>query len=199
MKKQLIIVSVALALAVGALVWVLLVGPGQIPIVNLVTSQPAPAETVTRKIAARLFYVAEDGLHLVPVDREIEYGEGTVEQASRIIEAQLGAAPEPYRSAIPAGTKLRAVFVSTRGEAYVDLSPEMGAKHPGGSVNELLTVYTIVNVLTTNLPAITAVQILVDGREIDSLAGHVDLRRPLQENVRWVATPAPQENLTTSQ
>jgi spore germination protein GerM len=199
MKKQLIIVSVALALAVGALVWVLLVGPGQIPIVNLVTSQPAPAETVTRKIAARLFYVAEDGLHLVPVDREIEYGEGTVEQASRIIEAQLGAAPERYRSAIPAGTKLRAVFVSTRGEAYVDLSPEMGAKHPGGSVNELLTVYTIVNVLTTNLPAITAVQILVDGREIDSLAGHVDLRRPLQENVRWVATPAPQENLTTSQ
>jgi hypothetical protein len=26
------------------------------------------------------------------------------------------------------------------------------------------------------------VQILVDGREVDTLAGHIDLRRPLQRN-----------------
>jgi spore germination protein GerM len=138
-------------------------------------------------------------MHLVAVDREVEYGEGTVEQASRILEMQLGAAPAPYRSAIPEGTKLRAVFVSGLGEAYVDFSSEMDTKHPGGSLNELLTVYTIVNALTTNLPAITAVQILVDGKEVDSLAGHVDLRRPLQENVRWVAPPAAPESLTTNQ
>ncbi|HPW21762.1 MAG TPA: GerMN domain-containing protein, partial [Vicinamibacterales bacterium] len=50
---------------------------------------------------------------------------------------------------------------------------------PGGSQHELLTVYAIVDTLTANLPAITSVQILVDGREVDSLAGHVDLRRPL--------------------
>ena len=32
----------------------------------------------------------------------------------------------------------------------------------------------------------TAVQILVDGREVDTLAGHVDLRRPLERNMKWV-------------
>jgi hypothetical protein len=29
------------------------------------------------------------------------------------------------------------------------------------------------------LPSIQRVQILIDGREADTLAGHVDLRRPL--------------------
>jgi len=153
-------------------------------------SPPPPVtsgERVTRKITARLFFVTEDGLHLVPMERDVVHGDGTVEQASRIIEAQLGPAPEPYTSAIPAGTKLQTLFVSGQGEAYVDLSAEVSSAHPGGSLNELLTIYTIVNVLTANLPAITAVQILIDGREVDTLAGHIDLRRPLQENVHWVA------------
>jgi len=145
------------------------------------------AESATRKIIARLFYVTEDGLHLAAVEREVVYGEGTVEQARQIIEAQLGPAPAPYVTAIPSGTTLRTVFVSGQGEAYVDLSSEVSSAHPGGSVHELLTIYTIVDALTSNLPAITAVQILIDGREVDTLAGHVDLRRPLQGNTRWVA------------
>jgi hypothetical protein len=47
-------------------------------------------------------------------------------------------------------------------------------------------VYSIVNALTMNLPAVTSVQVLVDGKEVDTLVGHVDLRRPLTKNVSWV-------------
>jgi hypothetical protein len=43
----------------------------------------------------------------------------------------------------------------------------------------LLTVYAIVNAVTTNLPAVQRVQILVDGKEVDTIAGHIDVRRPL--------------------
>ncbi len=42
--------------------------------------------------------------------------------------------------------------------------------------------------MTVNLPAITRVQILIDGKEVDTLAGHVDLRHPLQKNLKWVKT-----------
>ena len=62
----------------------------------------------------------------------------------------------------------------------------MSAKHPGGALDELFTVYTIVNVLTVNLPAIQRVQILIDGKEVDTLAGHVDLRQSLQKQLKWV-------------
>jgi hypothetical protein len=67
----------------------------------------------------------------------------------------------------------------------------VASAHPGGSTNELLTIYTIVDALTLNLPAITAVQLLVDGKEVDTLAGHVDLRRPLPKNLALVAEPGP--------
>jgi hypothetical protein len=60
--------------------------------------------------------------------------------------------------------------------------------HTGGALDELFTVYTIVDALTVNLPAITRVQILIEGREVDTLAGHVDLRNPLQKNLQWVRT-----------
>ena len=39
----------------------------------------------------------------------------------------------------------------------------------------------------TNLPAVTSVQLLVDGKEVDTLAGHVDVKRPLPRADQWVA------------
>jgi hypothetical protein len=149
---------------------------------------PAPA---TPKIKAHLFYMSEDGLRLVPVEREVPFGEGTLQQARRIVEAQLEPPPKPHVSAVPAGAKLRAIYLDTQGQAFVDVSRELAAGHPGGALDEILTVYSIVNAVTDNLPAVHAVQILVDGREVDTLAGHVDLRRPLARGTAWVQEPAP--------
>jgi hypothetical protein len=152
--------------------------------------QPAPPATQAqqepaRKITATLFYISEDGLRLVTVKREVPFGGTPAEQARHILEEALKPAPAPYVNAIPEGTTLRAVFVTGRGDAYVDLSGNVAQKHAGGSLGELFTVYSVVNALTVNLPAITAVQILVDGKEVDTLAGHVDVRRPLGQNLKW--------------
>lgn len=138
-----------------------------------------------RKIKATLYYISEDGLSLPGVQREVAFADSLEEQARRIIEAQLGDAPSPYASPVPAGTSLRAFFIGQRGEAFVDLAGDVRSKHPGGALYELFTIYSIVNALTVNLPAITRVQILIDGKEVDTLAGHVDLRHPLQKNLKW--------------
>jgi spore germination protein GerM len=151
------------------------------------TTAPPPVPAAPgRKIKARLFYVADDGTRLTSVERDVAYGDGVDAQAREIITAQVAQVAEPLVSAIPRGTTLRAVFITKSGDAYVDLSREARTAHPGGTVNELLTVYTIVNALTANLPAVTAVQLLVDGKEVDTLSGHVDLRRPLAKNLTWV-------------
>ncbi len=125
-------------------------------------------------------------MRLVGVEREVRSGTTTTEQARRIAERQLSSAPPPLASAVPDGTTLRAIFVTPQGDAFVDLSREVSMGHPGGSLEELFTVYAIVNALTMNVPDITAVQILVEGREVDTLAGHVDLRHPLGRNLEWV-------------
>ena len=67
----------------------------------------------------------------------------------------------------------------------------MTTRHTGGSLDELFTVYAIVNSATVNLPAISRVQILIDGKEVDTLAGHVDLRNPLSKNLTWVKSDNP--------
>jgi spore germination protein GerM len=145
----------------------------------------APPAAPERHIKATLYYVAEDGGRLMGVERDVPLGETPAAQARRIVEEQLKEPAPPLVSAIPKGTTLRALFVTPDGEAYVDLSPEASSAHPGGSREELFTVYAIVDALTTNLPAVTRVQILVGGKEVDTLAGHVDLRRPLQKNLKW--------------
>ena len=151
------------------------------------TPRPAVAPAATTQggnIKAQLFYLGDDGVSLTAVEREVPFGDNTVEQAKAIVGAQIAPAAAPLVSAIPAGTTLRALFITRGGEAYVDLSRELVSGHPGGSTNELLTIRTLVDVLTTNLPAITAVQLLVDGKELDTLAGHVDLRRPFTRKVQ---------------
>jgi germination protein M len=150
-------------------------------------ASPAPAAPAAeRKITATLYYVADDGMSLVGVQREVPFGESVVDQARHILLAQIGSPAAPLASAIPAGTALRALYVTERGDAFVDLSPEAQTKHTGGALDELFTVFTIVDALTVNLPAITRVQILIDGKEVDTLSGHVDLRHPLQKNLQWI-------------
>ena len=147
---------------------------------------PTAPATPGRRIKAHLFYVSEDGTRLTSVERDVAFGEGTTEQARQIVEAQIAPVTEPLISAVPAATKLRALFVTERGEAFVDFSRELVAGHTGGTTSELLTVYTIVDALTANLPAVTSVQLLVDGKQIETLAGHIDLRRPLDKSATWL-------------
>ena len=189
MKRLLAVTGLMLAGAVVA--WALFIAlPRKYGAPSTQSASAAPPPTAPappgRKIKARLYYVGEDGTRLTQVERDVPYGEGTVEQAKEIVGAQIAAVAEPIVSAIPPGTKLRALFVTERGDAYVDLSREVTAAHAGGSLNEVLTVYTIVNALTANLPAVKAVQVLVEGKAVDTLAGHVDLRRPLAQNLSWI-------------
>jgi germination protein M len=185
-KRRDIIMYASLAgLLVAGLIVLFFVGPRWLttPTENEAAAGGATADA--RKIHARVFYVADDGEHLAPVEQEVPFGEGTTEQAKRIVEAALLPPPASYLSPIPAGTKLKALFLTSRGEAYVDFSPELQKNHPGGTTSEILTVYAIVNTLTLNLPAISGVQILVDGKEVDTLAGHLDLRRPFEQNLAY--------------
>ena len=45
------------------------------------------------------------------------------------------------------------------------------------------------NALAINVPEINAVQIMINGSEVDTLAGHIDLRQPLEPNMQWVIDP----------
>jgi germination protein M len=149
---------------------------------------PAASPGAVAHITATLFYGTPDGQSLVGVRREVPLAEGRVEQGRQILMLALTPAPSDYVSVIPRGTTLRAFYVTDRGDAFVDLSRQVSSAHPGGSSAELLTVAAIVNDVTANIPAVQRVQILIDGQQVDTLAGHVDLRRPLPRDTSLVRT-----------
>jgi spore germination protein GerM len=191
MSRQRVIAIVAIGVVSVGLGWALMVAlsriltaPAEPAPTDVATAQTTPAATpAVPRIKANLFFASEDGNRLVAVEQEIPLAEGGVAQARALVEAQLStAAPAPLVTTIPEGTKLRGLFLSDKNEAFVDLDVAVRDKHPGGSMNELFTVYTIVNAITMNLPDVQSVQLLIEGREVDTLAGHVDLRRPLRKN-----------------
>lgn len=201
MRRILIAVIVAvMAVAVGwgmmtVLSHVLRTPPAPDPALAADAAAPAPttpaptAPPAVPRIQAKLFFASEDGLKLVPVEQEVPLADGVVNQARALMEAQLSAqAPAPLARVIPDGATVRGLYVSSRKELFVDLDGAIQRQHPGGSLNELLTVYAIVNAITVNLPDVDNVQILIDGHEVDTLAGHVDLRRPLRKNESLIQT-----------
>ena len=95
------------------------------------------------------------------------------------------------RRVVPAGTRLRAFFVDSRGDAFLDLTSDVQSAHPGGSFGEALTVAALVNAVTTNLRAVRRVQLLVEGEEVETLAGHFDVSQPLGPDASLVVKPEP--------
>jgi spore germination protein GerM len=183
--------TVITAAAVGVAAWAIVryLGPPRgapAPPASAATAGAGQRGAEARRIKATLFYIAADGLGLAAAERDVAFAEGPSEQGKRIVEALLDPAPVGLASAIPPGTTLRGLYVGEHGDAYVDFGGTLRSNHPGGSRNEILTVYAIVSALTVNLPAITSVQILIDGHEVDTLAGHVDLRRPLPNATQWM-------------
>lgn len=201
-----VLVAVAALVAAALFGWAVMAGLGRL---LSTPAEPAPEASVDApvvapppgpaaagpRIKATLYFASEDGQRMVGVEREVPLAEGTVAQARALVDALLaGDAPAPLASTIPAGTTLRGLFVSSRNEVFVDLDATVRTKHPGGSMQELLTVYSLVNTIVVNLPTVSEVQILINGQEADTLAGHVDLRRPLRKNEGLIVSPNPTQS-----
>ncbi|MEM8994950.1 MAG: GerMN domain-containing protein [Acidobacteriota bacterium] len=60
-----------------------------------------------------------------------------------------------------------------------------------GSKQELLTVYSVVNTVVLGSDAVERVVVLIDGKQPSTLAGHVDLTRPLRPDPSWISAPSP--------
>ena len=143
---------------------------GRVPIQSTSDTADTATESVSGTIQVKLYVLARSGQNLATDDQEIPLEASLQRQASQVVKLLL------RRSAsFPRGVELREVFITSQGVAYVDFSRELVQNHPGGSSAEELTVYSLSNTLIANFPAIKMVKILVEGREIPSLAGHLDL------------------------
>ena len=134
-----------------------------------------------------LYFINSKGKFLHAVERPLTSSMPSVAFGNYIIKTLIdGPEKNDLIRTIPEGTKLRALYITEKGAAYVDFNREITDNHPGGIETETLTIYSIVNSLILNVPQIKTVKILINGNESTTLAGHIDLRFPLTANMMIV-------------
>jgi len=82
--------------------------------------------------------------------------------------------------------KLNNFYLVNNTILVLDVSREIHTNLLGGSKDEILTIYSIVNTICSNFEFIKAVQLIVDGREMETLSGHIYVSYPLRFNGSWV-------------
>ncbi len=142
------------------------------------------ANNIHKESVAHLYFADKKNAFLKAEQRRLSRsGEKPVRLGKSIVKALISGPRKDLVRAIPEGTELRALYITKKGTAYVDLTRAISDQHPGGSKSELLAIYSIVNSLILNVPDIKSVKLLIEGNEAETLAGHIDLRFPLKANM----------------
>ncbi len=126
-----------------------------------------------------LFFLSDGDKMLFGEEREIYAQDQVLFEAKQCILELIKGSLKDALPSIPAGTRLREMYITEEGVAYVDFSREITENHLSGSKAEIATVFSIVNTLTHNFKSIKRVSILIEGDEKETLNGHIDLTRPL--------------------
>jgi hypothetical protein len=138
-----------------------------------------------------LFFSDPNERFLVPEKRFITKEKEPEAQAREMIQALIAGSKTGLVNTFPEKAELQGVKREGEDILSVNFRESLVANHPGGSAAEMATVYSLTNTLTTNLPAIKRIRILIDGKERESLKGHIGLRNPFMMNRELIAPAAP--------
>ncbi|MFH1824332.1 MAG: GerMN domain-containing protein [Candidatus Firestonebacteria bacterium] len=134
----------------------------------------------TQRKSVKLFFVNEDG-NLNNENREIITDKTILEDAKIcMLELIKGPQKSTLISAIPSSTILRELYIDNNKCAYIDFNKGLIDNHPGGTAGELNTINSIIKTLTTNFEQINSVKFLIDGQEINTISGHIDISEPVE-------------------
>jgi len=131
---------------------------------------------------------------LVSEKRFIYKEEDPVLQAKEIVKALLDGSKTGHVNTFPAKVTLRDVKLDQEGVALVSFSDNLIKLHPGGSSSEMATIYSLTNTLTSNVSAVKTVKILVDGKELQSIKGHISTVNPFKPDLDLCAPVKSEKN-----
>ena len=170
----LVLLIVVLAATAGLLYWYLSSREAPEPVVaGGEVALPRGTRSVT------LFFASASGDSLVAEQRQILESERVTETVRTLVEELVRGPTAGGRPVFPSGVTVRHVFFDESGDLYVDFSPELVRRFRGGSTAEYLLLASLVRTLAGELPTVSGVTVIVDGRPLATLGGHFGLEAPL--------------------
>jgi len=129
-----------------------------------------------------LYFVDSTGLQLAAEEREIAGCNDERQCIAQTLTALAEGSAE-LQAVIPARTRVLGIDI-VQDLATINLSRDLSDHHPGGSLSELLSIYSVANTLRVNFPYLRSFQFLIDGEKRKILRGHVDISGPIEADFR---------------
>jgi spore germination protein GerM len=143
------------------------------------TPTPVPAARETAGYhQVVLFFATGSADFLAREGREIEPCDEVSGCLEAILEELINGPVSDLAPVLPATGMFNSVKLE--GDlARVDFAGELLDALPAGSNSEMMAAYAIVNSLALNYPQVRTVQFTLDGKPLQTLKGHLDVRAPL--------------------
>jgi hypothetical protein len=169
---------------------------------TLEDAQQIPSATVPL-VAVRLLVAKDSADSLTPIAENIVLPKSPNAAARALLVALIAESTKPNSShPLPANASVDDVFLLPLDPdsapspaepqlAVINLNSTFARQAGPTPESETLTLHSILATLQANLPQIQAARFLIDGRQSDTLAGHVDLRRSYSTTAPYGPLPAP--------
>lgn len=176
-RHLLIAMSVLLVAALGLSVyaWHMRKSAASAPLTSADTRPLAPPPTGPMERVVLFVAHDEDGT-LRPESSQIPMPSGRQQRSEELLRALLSLyLDKSSPHVLGAGSEIRSVFLVDPGVAVIDVNGAFADSHRSGVLVEELTVASLIHTISANTPGLLKVEILVDGKPRDTLAGHADL------------------------
>jgi len=138
--------------------------------------QTVPLNPSDPRVKAKLFWLSDsDSSVLAPVTVELPLSSDPVLRSKQVLNTLLAGPVDVELRTLPPDAVLLAFYILPDGMAIADFSEALATSIPSGIASEQLAVDSMTRTLEANVPEVKRLKILIQGQEVETLAGHVDL------------------------
>ena len=137
-----------------------------------------PAQFSEIRVPVTIFYPAKSGV--TKEERTVAAGSLPVKMVESVLQEYFSGFKTEIRNTI-----VRGVYRDRNRVFYVDLSDEFRRNFSGDSGDEYYLLKSLYQTVVANVSEARDVKILIEGREVESIGGHMMIMNPLRDSVSY--------------
>jgi len=126
------------------------------------------------KVETKIYWAAGED-RVAPTNVALSLSAEPAVRGKQVLQALIANPTTAEQRTIPGDTALLGFYILPDGTAIADFSTPLSAETPSGIESEQVVIDSISRTLESNVPTARRLKILINGQEVDTLAGHLDL------------------------
>ncbi len=144
------------------------------------------------KYVVKIYFSDPQERFLKPEKRHVFKEKDKADQAREIVKALLEGSKTGLVDTFPPKVTVKDVEVTDDGTAQVSFSRDLLKSYEGSSASEMATIYSLTNSVTQNVPEIKKVKIMVEGKELPTIKGHISTRNAFSPDLELILPEKPE-------